>query len=219
MGRGGLGPLDGVDMGRIIVMHPQTPQERLARLVVDAVRDGGVIAYPTDSCYALGCRLGDKAAMDRVLEIRRIDLKHHLTLMCADLSQLGLYAKVDNSSFRMLKAATPGPFTFILPATKEVPARTLHPKRKTIGLRVPDNKICQALLRELGEPLLSCTLLLPDAETQPRGAQEILEAEGKRIDVVVDGGPCLSEPTTVVDLTDGATIVRRGLGNPADLGL
>ena len=150
-----------IAMSQFFAIHPENPQERLVKQAAEIVRQGGVIVYPTDSCYALGCQMGNKEAMERILAIRKIDLKHHLTLMCADLSELGTYAKVDNSQFRQLKAATPGAYTFILPATKEVPNRTLHPKRKTIGLRVPDNKIALALLAELGEPMLSCTLMLP----------------------------------------------------------
>ena len=149
-------------MSQFFAIHPENPQERLIKQAVEIVRKGGAIVYPTDSCYAIGCALGDKTAMERILAIRKIDLKHHLTLMCADLSDLGTYAKVDNSQFRQLKAATPGSYTFILQATKEVPNRTLHPKRKTIGLRVPDNAIALALLKELGEPMLSSTLMLPE---------------------------------------------------------
>lgn len=201
-------------MAQCFAIHPDNPQERLIKQAADIVRQGGVIAYPTDSCYALGCQMGNKAAMERLQAIRRMDAKHHLTLMCADLSELGTYAKVDNSQFRLLKAATPGAYTFILPATKEVPSRTLHPKRKTIGLRVPDNRITQALIKELGEPLLSCTLILPEdseALTDPYDIRARLEHS---IELVIDGGWCGTEPTSVIDMSDGGVeIVRRGAGD------
>ena len=175
-------------MAQFFAIHPENPQERLVKQAAEIVRQGGVIVYPTDSCYALGCQMGNKEAMERILAIRKIDLKHHLTLMCADLSELGTYAKVDNSQFRQLKAATPGAYTFILPATKEVPNRTLHPKRKTIGLRVPDNKIALALLAELGEPMLSCTLMLPE-ETEPQtDPYEIRNLLEHAVDLIIDGG-------------------------------
>ncbi|EGF10643.1 Sua5/YciO/YrdC/YwlC family protein [Neisseria bacilliformis ATCC BAA-1200] len=206
-------------MAQFFAIHPDNPQERLIRQVAQIVRGGGVAAYPTDSCYALGCRLGDKEAMERILRIRKIDLKHHLTLMCADLAELGTYAKVDNAQFRMLKAATPGSYTFILQATKEVPNRTLHPKRKTIGLRVPDNAVALALLRELGEPLLSCTLMLPEDSEPLSDPYEIRDRLEHAVDLVIDGGWCGTEPTTVVDMTDGVTLVREGRGDKAVFGL
>ena len=206
-------------MAQFFAIHPENPQERLVKQAAEIVRQGGVIVYPTDSCYALGCQMGNKEAMERILAIRQIDLKHHLTLMCADLSELGTYAKVDNSQFRQLKAATPGAYTFILPATKEVPNRTLHPKRKTIGLRVPDNAIALAVLRELGEPLLSCTLMLPEDEEPLTDPYEIQDRLNHAVDIIIDGGWCGSEPTTVVDMTDGIELVRPGKGDTALLGL
>ncbi|MDC7708815.1 L-threonylcarbamoyladenylate synthase [Vogesella indigofera] len=206
-------------MSQFFMIHPETPQARLIREAAKIIREGGVVVYPTDSCYALGCHLGDKKAMERLLAIRQLDLKHHLTLVCADLSALANYARVDNAQFRQLKAATPGSFTFILQASREVPKRTLHPKRATIGLRVPDHPVTLALLAELGEPILSCTLLLPgDAEalTDPYEIRERLE---HLVDLVIDGGWCGLEPTTVIDMTDGIELIRRGKGDPALLGL
>ena len=206
-------------MAQFFAIHPENPQERLVKQAAEIVRQGGVIVYPTDSCYALGCQMGNKEAMERILAIRKIDLKHHLTLMCADLSELGTYAKVDNSQFRQLKAATPGAFTFILPATKEVPNRTLHPKRKTIGLRVPDNKIALALLAELGEPMLSCTLMLPE-ETEPQtDPYEIRNLLEHAVDLIIDGGWCGTEPTTVIDMTNGTELIRQGAGDTSVFGL
>ncbi len=206
-------------MTQFFTIHPDNPQERLIKHAVEIVRKGGVIVYPTDSCYALGCALGNKTAMERILAIRKIDLKHHLTLMCADLSDLGTYAKVDNSQFRQLKAATPGSYTFILQATKEVPNRTLHPKRKTIGLRVPDNAIALALLRELGEPMLSSTLMLPEDDEPLTDPYEIRDRLAHAVDAVIDGGWCGTEPTTVIDMTDGVALVRQGKGDVALFGL
>lgn len=206
-------------MARILSIHPENPQERLVKQAVETVREGGVIVYPTDSCYALGCMLGEKKAMERIMAIRQIDLKHHLTLVCHDLSQLGLYAKVDNTVFRLLKAATPGSYTFILPATKEVPARTLHPKRKTIGLRVPDNQICLSLLKELGEPMLSSTLILPNEDEPPQDAYEINDLIGSQVDLIIDGGWCGTEPTSVIDMTDGVSLIREGKGDISVFGL
>ena len=206
-------------MAQFFAIHPENPQERLVKQAAEIVRQGGVIVYPTDSCYALGCQMGNKEAMERILAIRQIDLKHHLTLMCADLSELGTYAKVDNSQFRQLKAATPGAYTFILPATKEVPNRTLHPKRKTIGLRVPDNQIALALLAELGEPMLSCTLMLPEEtepQTDPYDSLILLE---HAVDLIVGGGWCGTEPTTVNDMTNGAELIRQGAGDTSVFGL
>ncbi|AHN29583.1 MULTISPECIES: L-threonylcarbamoyladenylate synthase [Snodgrassella] len=206
-------------MAQFFAIHPTDPQERLINQAADIVRGGGVIVYPTDSCYALGCLPGNKQAMERILRIRGIDQKHHLTLMCHDLSQLGVYARVDNSQFRLLKAATPGSYTFILQATKEVPARTLHPKRKTIGLRVPDNRIALALLQNLNEPMLSCTLMLPHDDeplTDPYDIRDQLEHE---VDLVIDGGWCGTEPTTVIDMTEDITLIRQGKGDAALFGL
>lgn len=206
-------------MAQLFAIHPDNPQERLIKQACEIVRQGGVAVLPTDSCYALVCQLGDKTAMERILSIRKIDLKHHLTLLCADLSELGTYAKVDNSQFRQLKMTTPGAYTFILPASKEVPNRTLHPKRKTIGLRVPDNAIALALLRELGEPLLSCTLMLPEDDEPLSDPYEIRERLEHSVDLVIDGGWCGTEPTTVIDMTDGTELVRQGKGNIAPFGL
>ena len=206
-------------MAQFFAIHPENPQERLVKQAAEIVRQGGVIVYPTDSCYALGCQMGNKEAMERILAIRQIDLKHHLTLMCADLSELGTYAKVDNGQFRQLKAATPGAYTFILPATKEVPNRTLHPKRKTIGLRVPDNQIALALLAELGEPMLSCTLMLPE-ETEPQtDPYEIRNLLEHAVDLIIDGGWCGTEPTTVIDMTNATELIRQGAGDTSVFGL
>lgn len=188
---------------------------RLIHQAVEIVRDGGVIAYPTDSAYALGCHIGDKAALTRIRQIRRLDSNHNFTLVCRDLSDLGIYARVNNSVYRLLKMATPGPFTFILPATKEVPRRLVHPKRKTIGLRVPQNEICQALLNELGEPLMSSTLILPGDEHPQTDPQEIREHLEHQLDLIIDGGFCGLEPTTVVNLEDDMPrITREGCGDP-----
>jgi len=194
-------------------IHPENPQSRLISQAVDIVRKGGLIAYPTDSAYALGCHIGDKMALDRIRAIRQLDKHHNFTLMCRDLSELATYAKVDNLMFRLIKQYTPGPFTFILEATSEVPRRLKHPKRKTIGLRVPNNPIALALMEELGEPLMTSTLLLPGDEfplTDPYDIRETLEHE---LELVVDGGFCGMEPTTVVDLTgDSPVVTRQGLG-------
>ena len=206
-------------MAQFFAIHPDSPQERLVKQAADIIRKGGIAVYPTDSCYALGCQLGDKTAMEKILQIRKIDLKHHLTLMCADLSELGTYAKVDNSQYRMLKAATPGSYTFIMQATKEVHNRTLHPKRKTIGLRVPDNKIALALLQELGEPMLSCTLMLPEDSEPLTDPYEIRDRLEHAVDVIIDGGWCGTDPTTVIDMTDGVELVREGKGDKTLFGL
>lgn len=206
-------------MAQFLTIHPDNPQDRLIKQAVETINKGGVVIYPTDSCYALGCRLGDKAAMECILAIRQMNLKHHFTLMCADLSELGTYAKVDNSQFRQLKAATPGSYTFILQATKEVPNRTLHPKRKTIGLRVPDNQIALALLKELGEPMLSCTLILPEDDEPLTDPYEIRDRLDYTVDLIIDGGWCGTEPTTVIDMTDGVELVRQGRGEVSLFGL
>jgi tRNA threonylcarbamoyl adenosine modification protein (Sua5/YciO/YrdC/YwlC family) len=206
-------------MAQFFVIHPDNPQQRLIREAVKIIQDGGVIVYPTDSCYALGCRLGDKDAMERILGIRQIDQKHHLTLVCNNLSELANYAKVDNGQFRLLKGATPGSFTFILQASREVPRRTLHPKRATIGLRVPDHQVTLALLQELGEPILSSTLMLPGEAEPLCDPYDIRDQLERQVDLIIDGGWCGTEPTTVVDLTDGIELLRRGKGDPALLGL
>jgi|TARA_R100001244_G_scaffold67607_2_gene55351 tRNA threonylcarbamoyl adenosine modification protein (Sua5/YciO/YrdC/YwlC family) len=196
-------------------IHPETPQKRLINQAVDILRKGGVIVYPTDSAYAIGCHLGDKQAADRIKRIRRLDDKHNFTLMCRDLSDIGVFAKVDNTQYRLLKNFTPGAYTFILDATSEVPRRLLHPKRKTIGMRVPDNAIVQALLAELGEPIMSSTLILPgdeDPMTDPYDIRETLEHE---LDLIIDGGFCGLEATTVVNMTgDAPEVTRVGKGDP-----
>jgi len=203
-------------MSQFFQIHPDNPQARLIRQAVDMVREGAVIAYPTDSAYALGCHLGDKKALDRIRRIRQVGDRHNFTLVCRDLSELATYAKVDNAAYRLLNAHTPGPYTFILQASREVPRRLLHPKRRTIGLRVPDNRITQALLAELGEPLMSSTLILPGEDmpmTDPYEIREILEHE---VDLVIDGGYCDIEPTTVVNMTgDHPEVTRVGKGDPA----
>ena len=205
-------------MAQMLSIHPQSPQPRLIAQAVETIQKNGVIVYPTDSGYALGCRLGDRNAMERILQIRQIELSHHLTLVCHDLSELGQYARVDNQQYRLLKQLTPGAYTFILPATKEVPRRTLHPKRATIGLRVPDSPVVQALLRELGEPILSCTLMLPDEDVPLSDADDIAEKIGKRVDLIIDSGHCEPESTTVLDLTsDEVVVVREGKGSIAHL--
>jgi len=200
-------------LAQFFQIHPDNPQVRLIRQAVDIVQKGGLIAYPTDSAYALGCHIGDRMALDRIVAIRRLDKHHNFTLMCRDLSELATYAKVDNFMFRLMKNYTPGPFTFILEATSEVPRRLKHPKRKTIGIRVPDNAITLAMLGELGEPIMSSTLLLPGDElpmTDPYDIRDTLEHE---LELVIDGGFCGLEPTTVVDLTgDAPVIVRQGCG-------
>ncbi|WP_434779664.1 L-threonylcarbamoyladenylate synthase [Neisseria sp. Ec49-e6-T10] len=206
-------------MAQFFAIHPETPQARLINQAVDIIKNGGVIVYPTDSCYALGCLLGNKEAMNRILHIRQIDLSHHLTLVCADLSDLGTYAKVDNSQFRLLKAATPGSYTFILQASKEVPRRTLHPKRNTIGLRVPDNKIALSLLEALGEPILSSTLVLPEDDEPLTDPYEIRDRLEHHVDLVIDGGWCGTDPTSVIDMTDGIELIRQGKGDVAIFGL
>jgi len=190
-------------------IHPENPQARLIRNAVDIIHDGGVVVYPTDSGYALGCHIGDKTALDRIRRIRKLDDKHNFTLVCRDLSEIATYAKVNNTSYRLLRHTTPGAYTFILQATSEVPRRLMHPKRKTVGLRVPDNAIAAALLADLGEPLMSVTLIMPGDEfplTDPYDIRETLEHE---VDLVIDGGYCGMEPTTVVDLADDRSVILR----------
>ena len=207
-------------MAQYFLVHPVTPQRRLARQAADIVRAGGLIAYPTDSCYALGCRIGDAKALARLRRVRGMDDKHHLTLMCRDLSEIATYAIVDNVQYRLLKVATPGAYTFILRATREVPRRLLHPRRKTIGVRVPDHVVAQALLAELDQPMLSATLALPGTATPPSNALEIRAALEHDIDLVIDGGSCGVLPTTVIDLTtDVPHILRRGKGPLEKLGV
>lgn len=200
-------------MSQFFTIHPDNPQQRLIVQAVDIVRDGGVIVYPTDSGYALGCRIGDKSAVERIRRIRQLDDRHHMTLVCSDLSVLSYYAKVDNVAYRLMKGHTPGPYTFILRATHEVPRRLQHPKRKTIGLRVPDNRVTQELLSTLGEPLMSSTLILPGDDMPPTDPYDIRDMLERQVDLVIDGGYCGMEPTTVVDLTgDLPEIVREGAG-------
>jgi len=201
-------------MSNYLSIHPENPQQRLIAKAAEIVRKGGVIVYPTDSVYAIGCHIGDKQAMDRIRTIRQLDKNHNFTLMCRDLSELASYARVDNSAFRSLKAQTPGPFTFILPATSEVPRRLMHPKRKTIGLRVPDSPIAQALLAELGEPMMSVTLIMPGDEYPLSDPYDIRAALEAHVDVLIDGGHCGLEPTTVVDMTGSVPeITRQGMGD------
>ncbi|MBT2522102.1 L-threonylcarbamoyladenylate synthase [Arthrobacter sp. ISL-28] len=203
-------------MARYFDVHPQDPQPRAVSQIVELVRSGGLIAYPTDSCYALGAQLGNKEALDRIRTIRQLDDKHHFTLVCRDFAQLGQFVHIGNDVFRRIKAVTPGSYTFILPATKEVPRRLLHPKKKTVGVRIPDHNFVQALLAELGEPLLSSTLLLPDEEDPLTQGWEIKERLDHVVDAVVDSGDCGAEPTTVVDFSSGAAeVVRRGTGDPS----
>lgn len=203
-------------MSQYFRIHPDNPQARLVKQAADIVRAGGVIVYPTDTAYAIGCHLADKQAVDRIIRIRRLDEKHLFTLLCRDLSEISTYAKVDNSQFRFLKAHTPGKYTFILQGTGEVPRRLMHEKRKTIGIRVPDNAICQALLAELGEPLITATLLLPDEEFPRTDPEEIRDALQKQVDLVIDGGFASMEETTVVSLLDGSPEVLREGAGPVD---
>jgi tRNA threonylcarbamoyl adenosine modification protein (Sua5/YciO/YrdC/YwlC family) len=205
-------------MAQYFEIDPRHPPPRLIARAAEIVRAGGVIVYPTDSCYALGCHIGDKEAMLRLRRIRRVDERHHFTLMCRDLSELGVYARVDNARYRLLKALTPGSYTFILEATRELPRRLLHPRRRTIGLRVPDHPVAQALLAALGEPLLSSTLALPDDELPLNDGREIRRRLEHDVELVLDGGSCGTEPTTVVDLTGpAARILREGKGPTAPL--
>ncbi|UQV47409.1 threonylcarbamoyl-AMP synthase [Janthinobacterium lividum] len=207
-------------MSQFFHIHPENPQLRLIKQAAQIIQSGGVVALPTDSCYALVCQLDDKSAVERLRRIRGVDEKHHLTLLCRDLSELGVYARVDNRQFRLLKAATPGAYTFILEATKEVPRRLSHPSRKTIGLRVPQHRIVQCLLEELGQPLLGATLTLPGDEDSLTDADTIRERLEKLVDLIIDGGVCAHGPSTVIDLTGPEPeVVRVGRGDPAVLGL
>lgn len=207
-------------MADVIRIHPEDPQPRLIRRAAEAIREGALAALPTDSGYALGGHLGDAALLERIRRIRGVDERHHFTLMCRDLSEIATYAKVDNAQYRLLKATTPGSYTFILEGTKELPRRVLHPKRKTIGLRIPDHRLVLALLAELDEPILSATLILP-GETEPLADAETIGARiGGQIDLIVDGGPCFGLATTVVSLVGGAPeILRAGRGPLAPFGL
>jgi tRNA threonylcarbamoyl adenosine modification protein (Sua5/YciO/YrdC/YwlC family) len=207
-------------MARYLSIHPDDPQPRLLAQAAQAVRAGGVVAIPTDSCYALGCRLGDKDALERLRRIREVDDRHHLTLMCRDLSEISQFARVDNAQYRLLKAATPGSYTFILEGTKELPRRVLHPKRKTIGLRVPAHKVALALLAELGEPLLTSTLMLPGDDAPLTEGWEIQDRLDDFLELILDGGYCGTEPTTVIDLTTlPPALVRAGRGPLAPFSL
>ena len=200
-------------MSQYLVIHPTHPQARLVRRAAEVVRDGGVVVYPTDSTYAVGCHLGDKVAVDRIRALRRLRNDHYFTLVCRDLSELATYARVDNSSYRIIKRSLPGPFTFVLPATREVPRRLVHRHRKTIGLRVPDNVIAQALLAALNEPMISTTLLLPGEELPVSDVGERRDDLAHAVDVIVDGGAGGVHPTTVVDLTvDEVQVIRQGVG-------
>jgi tRNA threonylcarbamoyl adenosine modification protein (Sua5/YciO/YrdC/YwlC family) len=204
-------------VAKYLDVHPDNPQPRAIRQAVDIVREDGLIAYPTDSCFALGCRMGNKDGLDRIREIRHLDDRHHFTLMCRDFAQVGQFVLLNNASFRLVKASTPGAYTFILPASKEVPRRLLHPKKKTVGVRIPEHVVTQALLAELGEPLVSSTLLLPGDQEPMTMGWEIKEALDHQVDAVIDSGEeCGTEPTTVIDLSDGEPeILRVGAGDPA----
>ena len=203
-------------MSEFFQVHPENPQPRLVRQAVDIIRAGGVVVYPTDSAYALGCHIGDKQALDRIRRIRKLDDRHNFTLVCRDLSEIATYARVDNRVYRSLRACTPGPYTFILRATSEVPRRLLHPKRKTVGLRVPDNRIAEALLADLAEPLMSVTLIMPGDEYPLIDPYDIRETLEHDVDLVIDGGYCGMEATTVVDFADDMPLVlRAGKGDTA----
>lgn len=200
-------------MSQFFQIHTETPQHRLIKQAAEIVRKGGVVVYPTDSAYAIGCHLEDKKAVDKIKRIRRLDDKHHFTLVCRDLGELSNYARVDNVAYRYLKAHTPGAFTFLLDATKEVPKRLMHPKRRTIGIRVPDNAICQALLEELGEPMMSVTLQMPGDEYPMTDPYEIRQTLEHELDLIIDGGHCGLEPSTIIDMTgEEPAVLRQGKG-------
>ncbi len=203
-------------MARYFDVHPDNPQPRSIQQIADIVRDGGLIAYPTDSCFALGCALGNAEGLERIRAIRHLDARHHFTLVCKDFSQLGHFVTVSNAMFRAVKASTPGSYTFILPATKEVPRRLAHPKKHTVGVRIPDHVVTQALLAELGEPLLSSTLLLPGDDEPLTAGWEIKERLDHLVEAVVDSGDCGMDPTTVIDLSGAEPeIARVGAGDPS----
>jgi len=207
-------------MARVVNIHPDSPQQRLLVQAADFIREGAIVALPTDSCYAIGCHLGDKEALDRLRQIRQIDDRHHLTLMVRDLSEIAHFARVDNAQYRLLKATTPGSYTFILEGTKELPRRVLHPKRKTIGLRVPDHPVALALLAELNEPLLTTTLQLPGDDAPLTEGWEIQDRLDAQLELILDAGHCGTEPTTVIDLTGSVPeLVRAGRGSLAPFGL
>ncbi|WP_153396581.1 L-threonylcarbamoyladenylate synthase [Ornithinicoccus halotolerans] len=206
-------------MARFLDIHPVDPQPRLVGQVVQALQDGRLIAYPTDSCFALGARIGNQEAKDRIIGIRRLDDRHHFTLVCKDFAQLGQFVQLDNHVFRAVKAATPGPYTFILPATPEVPKRLQHPKKRTVGVRIPEHRLTQAILTELGEPLLSSTLLLPGDEEPMAVGWEVKERLDHQVDLVVDGDVTGSDPTTVIDFSSGyPEVVRVGAGDTSPFG-
>ena len=207
-------------MAQFFTVHPTHPQPRLVRLAAEILRDGGVIAYPTDSSYALGCHLGDAAAAQRIRRIRGVDDAHHLTLVCRDLADAGRFTRLDNWQFRIVRQGIPGAYTFLVPATREVPRRLQHPRRRTIGIRVPDHPVVRALLAELGEPILSTTLILPGETAPLNDAEVIRDRLQATVDLVIDAGPCVDVPTTVVDLAmEPPSITRYGGGDPARLGL
>lgn len=203
-------------MAKFFDIHPADPQPRAVSQIVAILRSGGLIAYPTDSCYALGAQLGNREALDRIRAIRNLDSKHHFTLVCSEFAQLGQFVTMDNDVFRSIKAVTPGPYTFILPATKDVPKRLLHPKKKTVGVRIPKSPLIHDILAELGEPMLSSTLLLPGEEEPLTQGWEIKESLDHAVDAVIESGDVGAEPTTVVDFSSGvAEVVRRGMGDPS----
>jgi len=205
-------------MARIVELHPSDPQPRRIAEVVASIRRGGLVAYPTDSCYAFGCHIGDKRAMDRIRRIRQTDKNHNFTLVCSDLSEISLYARFDNWAYRLMKSLTPGPYTFILQASREVPKRLQNPRRRTIGLRVPDHPIVHAMLNSLGEPIMSSTLTLPGDDLPLTNAVEIEDRIGNDIELIIDGGPTGVEPTSVIDLSEGTVeILREGRGDVSSL--
>lgn len=207
-------------MSQFFQVHPENPQARLIKQAVDIIKRGGLVVYPTDSSYALGCQMGDKGAVERIRRLRQLDDKHNFTLMCCDLSQLGLFAKVDTAAFRELKAHTPGPYTFILNATREVPRLVLHPKRRTIGLRVPRHPVAQALLQELGEPLMSVSLIMPGETLPMSDPQEMREILEHQVDLIIDAGHGGVSASTVVNLSEGEPqVVRVGCGDPTPFGV
>ncbi|OZG72582.1 threonylcarbamoyl-AMP synthase [Hahella sp. CCB-MM4] len=201
-------------MSQFFQIHPENPQSRLIKQACEIIRKGGVVVYPTDSGYAIGCAIGEKNAAEKIKAIRRLDDKHNFTLVCSDLSELATYAKVGNTEYRLIKSTTPGAYTFILSATSEVPRRLLHPKRRQIGIRVPDNEICRELLRELGEPIMSVTLILPGDELPMTDPYDIRETLEHQVDLIIDGGYCGMEPTTVINLSEEVPVImRRGAGD------
>lgn len=207
-------------MAQLLKMHPTHPQGRLVRRAADIIRSGGIIAYPTDASYALGCRVGDADAARRVRQLRDVDVRHHLTLVCRDLAEVGRFARLDNTQFDIVKHANPGEFTFLLRASSEVPRRLQHPKRNTVGIRIPRHAVVRALLAELGEPMLSSTLILPGDDEPLHEADEVVARVGSRVDAIIDAGTCKTMPTTVVDLeASPPVVVRAGLGDPRALGL